>query len=729
MEEENRLISIDKSAESHDVNSGKPYIHGLSHLPSFFFTYRDFEMALLEKSFSEDGNCKIQVLSGSSGTGKTYLALEYISRFSENFTDIFFLNKDSLYEDYRSIALEKGIIKESETESDVTINAVKSWMLQNDKWLAVFDDIDSFSSLKNFIPHRIDGCVIVTTTSKDWNGKGNIIPLLPFTEEEAVEFLVKRTGLDDIKGATKIFSQLSGIPHNLEIAGAYISSAKITFGKFLELIKSSNYSKKNILSLEYLVMLSLNKLENEEARQLLYICSLMASASIPEYIFTNSCDSLPPKLLKLVNNNEQYKKIIEDLSSMSLLCSMNGFLTIHQSIKKAITSYLAKQDEILIWCGYSTRMLYSVFSKDRKEKGSWIKFSSIVPHVLSVTRHCMTYRSSLVETAWLCNESGGYISSMHRYTDAEPFYRKAFELCIELLGRYHTDTANTMNNLADLYRILGKYHKAEVLYKKAYSVRKKVLGDKHPSTITTMNYLAQLYYHLGKYSEAEQLYKKVLKAREKTLGPNHPYTADTLKNMARLYEAKGKYEDGKTLLIRALKIYDETLGPDHLETASVLNDLASFFRISGEYDKAEILFGKALEMRERMLGRNHPSTATTVNFMGMLYHRQGRFDEAEDLFRRALATRIQVLGVNHIYTAATLGNLAELYEEQGKYDDAEKIYKRVLEIYKAALGHEHTYTAAMMNSLAGLYMKQGRYDEAMPLFKEALAVFDDILES
>src|SRR6516165_2139415 len=55
--------------------------------------------------------------------------------------------------------------------------------------------------------------------------------------------------------------------------------------------------------------------------------------------------------------------------------------------------------------------------------------------------------------------------------------RKLFQQALETrkkeLGPEHPDTANSLNNLAELYQLMGDYAKAEPIYQQALQIRKK----------------------------------------------------------------------------------------------------------------------------------------------------------------------------------------------------------------------------------------------------------------
>ncbi|MCA2645877.1 MAG: tetratricopeptide repeat protein [Microcystis sp. M069S2] len=309
-----------------------------------------------------------------------------------------------------------------------------------------------------------------------------------------------------------------------------------------------------------------------------------------------------------------------------------------------------------------------------------------------------------------------------KYNEAIPLAEQALAIRKKVLGDNHPDTAQSLNNLAELYTVQGRYSEAEPLYKQALAIIKQQLGDNHPYTATSLNNLALLYQSQGRYSEAEPLYKEALAIRKQQLGDNHPDTAASLNNLAELYRVQGRYSEAEPLYKQALAIWKKQLGDNHPDTAISLNNLAGLYESQGRYSEAEPLYKQALAIRKQQLGDNHPSTATSLNNLAGLYESQGRYSEAEPLYKQALAIRKQQLGDNHPSTATSLNNLAFLYQSQGRYSEAEPLYKQALAIRKQQLGDNHPSTATSLNNLAGLYQSQGRYSEAEPLYKEALAI-------
>jgi tetratricopeptide (TPR) repeat protein len=120
-----------------------------------------------------------------------------------------------------------------------------------------------------------------------------------------------------------------------------------------------------------------------------------------------------------------------------------------------------------------------------------------------------------------------------------PLYHRILNIMEQQLGPNHPDIAQSLNNLALLYRKLGKYSQAEPLYRRALSISERQLGPNHPDTAQILNNLALLYRKQGNYEQAEPLYKRALSISEQQFGPNHPRTQKLRKNYLLLLRTMG----------------------------------------------------------------------------------------------------------------------------------------------------------------------------------------------
>ena len=128
----------------------------------------------------------------------------------------------------------------------------------------------------------------------------------------------------------------------------------------------------------------------------------------------------------------------------------------------------------------------------------------------------------------------------------------------------------------------------------------------HPNTAQSLNNLAELYRAQGKYAQAEPLMQRALAIREKSAEnlsiPTPPPALATWPCSTGLR----KNDQAEPLYRRALEILKKVLGTEHSLVANCLDGLAETYRIQGEYDQAEPLYQQSLGIREKILGPSTP---------------------------------------------------------------------------------------------------------------------------
>jgi tetratricopeptide (TPR) repeat protein len=72
-------------------------------------------------------------------------------------------------------------------------------------------------------------------------------------------------------------------------------------------------------------------------------------------------------------------------------------------------------------------------------------------------------------------------------------------------GPDHPDVAQSLANLAVLYREQGRYADAEPLFRRALAIWEKALGSEHLRVALALNNLALLYTYQDRYADAMPL--------------------------------------------------------------------------------------------------------------------------------------------------------------------------------------------------------------------------------
>jgi tetratricopeptide (TPR) repeat protein len=282
---------------------------------------------------------------------------------------------------------------------------------------------------------------------------------------------------------------------------------------------------------------------------------------------------------------------------------------------------------------------------------------------------------------------------------------------------------------ADFHSIAGKAEKklgvlTEAVHhiERALALRERLLGDCNSKVADSLCDLAKIYKDQAKLDVAEPLLKRTLDIRKTIFGPVHISVADSLHNLATLYQRQDKLDEAEPLMRQALDIQEKELGPEHHEVAVCLNNLALICEDQSKLDEAERLLRRALEIDEKVLGPEHTTVGVTLHNLAVLYRNQGKLVEAESLMLRGTKIQERVFGLQHPHVALSLTGLAVLYLKQDKVADAESLIKRALDIQEKTVGARHTDVAISLGILATVYLKQGKLAEAESLMERAIEI-------
>jgi tetratricopeptide (TPR) repeat protein len=145
-----------------------------------------------------------------------------------------------------------------------------------------------------------------------------------------------------------------------------------------------------------------------------------------------------------------------------------------------------------------------------------------------------------LEKAKALNDQVEQLYKAERYQEALPLALQALQIRERAFGSESPDNAESLNNLALIYRIMGDYEKALSLHQRALKIREKTLGSEHPDTSGSLLNLAMVYYHnMGAHDRVLPLLQRALKIWEKTLGPEYSDTAGSLKYLGGAVSSHG----------------------------------------------------------------------------------------------------------------------------------------------------------------------------------------------
>jgi TolB-like protein/Tfp pilus assembly protein PilF len=730
---EERRRRVITAAEG-EASPGKPFLGVPPRIP--VFTGRVEELERLDAILINDNAAVGQTIGlaavqGLGGVGKTALAIEYAYRFRRLYEGVCWCPAETRVGLLSSLAgllvlLGAAAAEEADVEKAAKA-ALRRLAEQRATWLLIYDNVSSPDEIADLLPSA-ETRVLITSRFSDWGGWAEEISLDVLPPTEAVALLQRRSGRSDAEGAKVLAEALGNLPLALEHAAAYCKRTQMRFADYAVKASSLIVAAPRGEGYPRSVAATFGLAITEAVAQ----CP--AAEPIMAYLAQCSSERIPMTLIEgAVEDEAQRLQALTALAEVSLVKhhpfeDSTPAVTLHRLVQMVARTRSQATGSAHDAVGRLIARLTAIYpGEGHRDPHSWPLCAQLTPHLLARRDACSDDAFVCAGGPELLDRAGRYFHGRAAHSQAAQLFRDALAIREKTLGPEHSDTATSLNNLADLLRDQGDFAGARPLHERALAIRERALGPEHPDTATSLNNLAILLKAGGDFAGALRLYQRALAVREKALGPEHPDTATSLNNLANLLRDQGDFAGARSLHERALAIREKALGPEHSDTATSLNNLAMILKAQGDFAQARPLFERALSIYERALGLEHPAAALSLNQLAFLLQAQGDFARAQPLYERALAIREKALGPEHPATAGSLNNLASLLKAQGDLAGARRLHERALAIHETALGPDHPHTATSLNHLAILLQAQGDFAGALPLMERALAIREKVL--
>ena len=730
---EERRRRVIAAAEG-EASPGKLFLGVPPRIPVFTGRVEELERldAILIKDNAAVGQTiGLAAVQGLGGVGKTALAIEYAYRFRCLYEGVCWCPAETRVGLLSSLAgllvlLGAAAAEEADVEKAAKA-ALRRLAEQRAPWLLIYDNVSSPDEIADLLPPA-ETRVLITSRFSDWGGWAEEVSLDVLPLEEAVALLQRRSGRSDAEGAKVLAEALGNLPLALEHAAAYCKRTQMRFADYAVKASSLIIAAPRGEGYPRSVAATFGLAITEAVAQ----CP--AAEPIMAYLAQCSSERIPMTLIEgAVEDEAQRLQALTALAEVSLVKhhpfeDTTAAVTLHRLVQIVARTRSQATGSAHDAVGRLIARLVAIYpGEGHSDPHSWPLCAQLTPHLLARRDACFDHAFVCAAGPELLDRAGRYFHGRAAHSQAAQLFRDAVAIREKTLGPEHSDTATSLNNLADVLRDQGDFAGARPLHERALAIRERALGPEHPDTATSLNNLATLLKAEGDFAGALPLYQRALAIREKVLGPEHPDTATSLNNLANLLRDQGDFAGARSLHERALAIREKALGPEHSDTATSLNNLAVILKAQGDFAQARPLFERALSIYERALGLEHPAAALSLNQLAFLLQAQGDFAGAQPLCERALAIREKALGPEHPATARSLNNLASLLKARGDLAGARRLHERALAIHETALGPDHPHTATSLNHLAVLLQAQGDFAGALPLMERALAIREKVL--
>ena len=664
------------------------------------FVGREDELADIHAKLQEGQGVIVCAVEGMGGVGKTELALQYATRYQQEYVARYWLSLREMGLAQAVVTIASPYLDLPEAMQAKSLDEQAAWCWQNwlpesGKLLVILDDVPKAESIPDLampIDPRVR--VLVTTRERELNVGFESVPLDVLSEEKALELLRKIVGAakvdKELVTVKEICNTLGYLPLGIELVGEYLSKNRfLTFAKLQErlnladesIARERKYRFYAHRGVEAAIQLSWDDISNGSQRVAMLL-GLFAPVEILWELVAEIGSSAEITEAELNEARGQ----LDSLHLIQPIDDECSFYKIHTLVREFFRAKLLKAEEnhqfrqaFVTSLIFIAKQIPSLPTRDLIAE-----VATTIPHLDMLSREMLgDIPNPEEDLIWAFLGIARFYEGQGFFALAEDPYQRCLKATQERLGERHPYVATSINNLAALYTSQGRYEEAEPLHKQAFAMYQELLGDRHRYVATSINNLAALYRLQGRYEEAETLRLQCLEIERETRGEKHPQFATSINNLALLYTSQGRYEEAELLYKQALALRQELLGDHHPDVAGSINNLAALYESQGRYEEAEPLYKQALSLSQELLGERHPDVATSTNNLALLYSSQGRYEEAEPLYKQSLSLCQELLGDRHHYVATSINNLAEMYRSQGRYEEAEPLYKSVFEKFLA----------------------------------------------
>ena len=313
----------------------------------------------------------------------------------------------------------------------------------------------------------------------------------------------------------------------------------------------------------------------------------------------------------------------------------------------------------------------------------------------------------------LQNRLGLLYRQQGHYEEAIKLFTELLELQKLHLQEDHSDTMETMNNLAEAYGMIYQYDKAGLILRECYEMKKRVLGSDHPDTLLSMHELAWVLMCEEKYEIANELFTECLQKRQEILGPNHLDTLLTMTQQARLFCDSNNFDKGLSQYEYSVEMLEKHYGKDHHKALMAKQMYVSALCDAGkDLERGiEIALGNV-----EILKVKFPDAVEDVIlnhlYVARIRRVQKRWKESYEVLRNIMNFIIEKRSEND-------SEYREFYMEYidtcfiaNDFDEAEKITREAYQNFKQYAGEEDYETMVIAAAFGLSLIKFGNETEA-----------------
>ena len=159
------------------------------------------------------------------------------------------------------------------------------------------------------------------------------------------------------------------------------------------------------------------------------------------------------------------------------------------------------------------------------------------------------YGANDVRLAGTLSALGGLARDKENFREAAGYFERALT-GLQAANAPPFDVASAMDNLGDIYGLLGRFNDGERMLKQGIDLLDRSFGkgaEAVPNYDKMLNDLGNLYLDAGRLSDAEAMMRRSLAITRARSGETHPNVAATTGNLATVLEHEARYAEAEKL--------------------------------------------------------------------------------------------------------------------------------------------------------------------------------------
>jgi tetratricopeptide (TPR) repeat protein len=506
----------------------------------------------------------VQVMTGPPGAGKTQLAAAYArARLAADWRLVAWVhagNAGTLLAGLGAVADAAGLPGGPGRDATGAGQAVRALLeADGERCLLVLDDVADPGLVRPFVPAGGAAQVLITTTSQPAADLGTPVNVDVFSKEEALAFLVGRTGQGET-GAAPVAAELGFLPLALAQAVAVITGPPMGYRGYLKRLAA--LSLEEYLSPEEdepypsrvaeSVLLSLDAVQVSDqtgvSSRVMTIMAVLSAAGVRRGLLhaTGEAGALadgsrpvPPAAVD---------QALAGLAERSLLdVSLDGqALSMHRLAARVVREALARHGRLTSVCRIAASVLEA-----HADALAGSRDQPAIPDLPAQVAALADNAARLADPAdpeladALLRLRFLALSQLIELGDGARAVAFGHQLPADLerlLGRDHPRTLDARESLAVAYQSAGQPAVAIQMLELALAARDRVLGPRHQDTIWSRNNLATAYLMAGEAARAVPLLEQALIDCQRVLGVDDRRTKAVRDNLCRAYQEASQAE-------------------------------------------------------------------------------------------------------------------------------------------------------------------------------------------